>query len=600
MKKKYILMHKNDPTASLILDDTTNQVEGYQSMQADKAPFLGTCDLTKIRKWWQMRAVPASRKTMQDMIRRAGYLNSSEYLAKNLAISVTDAYWICPIDSNLEYEDVKFTNLTYVNVDKIPFHSDTSYDVNASLGGQMDKYWDLNFRPPVLVKKATAHFGQQAANEVFATILHTMQKIDIPFVSYRAERAEDGGLLCKCKAFTSDRKEFVPAYEVLNSEKIPNSVNYYQSYINICVKHGLDLDVIQRFMDYQTLTDFLLSNEDEHLCNFGVLRNPDTLEFLGPAPIFDSGNSMFYQDDRKTPYKRSELLKRPITSFYATEEKMLSNVKDANVVDLDRLPSVDQVMEFYTKAGLPEVYASCICQNYQTKVDMVYDLQGGKKISFYNEKMVEKKYEEMKKEADSSLFYCLDGLSCKQKTEKECQLKQDLLAKGYHFVPENTLFPINGVDQENKWIVEQKKILDGLIPQQTKNQEKDFTTISMNEILMEREVVGLSCDNQDVIWTIAFARLRQASLNGYSIIFSVPLISREFQKKILNLFYDNPQMMKKLITVFPDRIDDRIESKDEYFGVKEFVPPSQDDGWNSFEQFGDPSILEELYGRCQD
>ena len=585
MKKKYILMHKNDPTASLILDDTTNQVEGYQSMQADKAPFLGTCDLTKIRKWWQMRAVPASRKTMQDMIRRAGYLNPSEYLAKNLAISVTDAYWICPIDSNLEYEDVKFT-----------FHSDTSYDVNASLGGQMDKYWDLNFRPPVLVKKATTHFGQQAANEVFATILHTMQKTDIPFVSYRAERAEDGGLLCKCKAFTSYRKEFVPAYEVLHSEKIPNSVNYYQFYINICVKHGLDLDVIQRFMDYQTLTDFLLSNEDEHLCNFGVLRNPDTLEFLGPAPIFDSGNSMFYQDDRKTPYKRSELLKRPITSFYATEEKMLSNVKDANVVDLDRLPSVDQAMEFYTKAGLPEVYASCICQNYQTKVDMVYDLQGGKKISFYNEKMVEKKYEEMKREADSSLFYCLDGLSCEQKTEKECQLKQDLLAKGYRFVPENTLFPINGVDQENKWIVEQKKILDGLIPQQTKNQEKDFTTISMNEILMEREVVGLSCDNQDVIWTIAFARLRQASLNGYSIIFSVPLISREFQKKILNLFYDNPQRMKKRITVFPDRIDDRIESKDEYFGVKEFVPPSQDDGWNSFEQFGDPSILEELYG----
>ncbi|MFN2926487.1 hypothetical protein ACKX2L_06130 [Lachnospiraceae bacterium YH-ros2228] len=600
MKKKYILMHKNDQTASLILDDTTNQIEGYQSMQADKAPFLGTCDLTKIRKWWQMRAVPASRKTMQDMIRRAGYLDSSEYLAKNLAISVTDAYWICPINSNLEYEDVKLTNLTYVNVDKVPLHSDTSYDVNASLGGQMDKYWDLNFRPPVLVKKATTHFGQQAANEVFATILHTMQKTDIPFVSYRAERAEDGGLLCKCKAFTSDRKEFVPAYEVLHSEKIPNNVNYYQSYINICVKHGLDLDVIQRFMDYQTLTDFLLSNEDEHLCNFGVLRDPDTLEFLGPAPIFDSGNSMFYQDDRKTPYKRSELLKRPITSFYATEEKMLSNVKDANVVDLDRLPSIDQAMEFYTKAGLPEVYASCICQNYQTKVDMVHDLQSGKKLSFYNEKMVEKKYEEMKKEANSSLFYCLEGLSCEQKTEKESQLKQDLLAKGYRFAPENTLFPINGVDQENKWIVEQKKILDGLIPQQTKNQEKAFTMISMNEILREREAAGLSCDNQDVIWTIAFARLRQASLNGYSIIFSVPLINREFQKKILNLFYDNPQMMKKRITVFPDRIDDRIESKDEDFGAKEFVPPSQDDGWNSFEQLGDPSILEELDGRGLD
>lgn len=30
------------------------------------------------------------------------------------------------------------------NEGKIPYHNATSYDYNASLGGQMEKYWDLD------------------------------------------------------------------------------------------------------------------------------------------------------------------------------------------------------------------------------------------------------------------------------------------------------------------------------------------------------------------------------------------------------------------------------------------------------------------------
>lgn len=42
------------------------------------------------------------------------------------------------------------------------------------------------------------------------------------------------------------------------------------------------------------MTDYLLSNTDRHMNNISVVRNPDTLEILGMAPIYDSGNSMFY------------------------------------------------------------------------------------------------------------------------------------------------------------------------------------------------------------------------------------------------------------------------------------------------------------------
>lgn len=34
--------------------------------------------------------------------------------------------------------------------------------------------------------------------------------------------------------------------------------------------------------------------------NIAIIRNPDTLEMLGYAPIYDSGNSMFYN----IPYEK--------------------------------------------------------------------------------------------------------------------------------------------------------------------------------------------------------------------------------------------------------------------------------------------------------
>ncbi len=104
-------------------------------------------------------------------------------------------------------------------------------------------------------------------------------------------------------------------------------------------------------MDYQIMTDFIISNTDEHLMNFGVLRDADTMQFIGPAPIFDSGNSMFFKDDWTIPYSRAGLLERPITSFYKTEDKILAKVRDRKVVKLDLLPSPAEVKDFYMRAG---------------------------------------------------------------------------------------------------------------------------------------------------------------------------------------------------------------------------------------------------------
>lgn len=41
-------------------------------------------------------------------------------------------------------------------------------------------------------------------------------------------------------------------------------------------------------------SDFVMTNTDRHLLNFGVRRYTETLQFVDLSPYFDIGNSMFF------------------------------------------------------------------------------------------------------------------------------------------------------------------------------------------------------------------------------------------------------------------------------------------------------------------
>lgn len=389
--EKYILLHKNDPCAVLGIDEDNGALTYASIQRQELAPFLGGANVRLMKKWWEARAVPGSRRDMEQIIRDAGCINSQGYLAKNLALSLTDTYWICPSDMDLHWSDVSLYSYGQSRVKKIPYHNATSYDPNASLGGQMDKYWDLSTVIPELVKNSYRFFGQQSLNELLAAEIHRRQGAGIPYVNYTVEHTEDGGISCRCQAFTSDKQEFVSAYEVLSSEKISNSVSGYDAFIQIGEKHGVDHELLQNFMDYQTAIDFVISNTDRHLNNFGLLRDTSSLQMIGPAPVFDCGNSMFYADLPARPYSRAQLLSRKITSFHDKEEKMLRHIRNKQLVRYDLLPEPGEISDFYERHGVPSSRAEIIAGSYANKLSLFRDFQQGKTISFYQEKKVEQK-----------------------------------------------------------------------------------------------------------------------------------------------------------------------------------------------------------------
>lgn len=79
--------------------------------------------------------------------------------------------------------------------------------------------------------------------------------------------SDDNGILTCCNAFTSEGVEFVSAYEVLRSRKLRKDRSDYDQYIDICEENGLSRETMQDYMDYLILSDFAITNIDEHLQN---------------------------------------------------------------------------------------------------------------------------------------------------------------------------------------------------------------------------------------------------------------------------------------------------------------------------------------------
>ena len=94
--------------------------------------------------------------------------------------------------------------------------------------------------------------------------------------------------------------EYLNAWWVMNYEDQGNK-DLYTHFIDICKQNNIK-NVKER-IDEMIALDFIIGNEDRHRGNFGILRNAETLEWLGIAPIFDNGNSFFFdQEDEELNY----------------------------------------------------------------------------------------------------------------------------------------------------------------------------------------------------------------------------------------------------------------------------------------------------------
>ena len=390
LSQSFILKQKNNDVAQLRLNDD-GEIEAYSVFDIKRMPYLASERERDLYKWWTDRAIPEGRERLSALLNENGCTRPSEFLMKNLGLSLTDTYWLCPINYDLSWEDVNL----YTHGGKIlHFHEGNgrihySTSPNAAVTGSLDKEAVHYSDGWYLEKRYNPKYpdGQQNVNEIFVSELHRLQGWD-SYTPYTVSIDDKGkAYLCSSKYFTGEDRELVPAYEVTGGDKSDyNGKEDLNMFVDICSKNGLDNSSVQNFLDYMIAMDYIISNSDRHWHNFGILRDPETLRFLSMAPIYDNGNSMFF--DEIYTQKRLGLLSIENTGIEKLETDRLNLIHNKNIIDTDYLLTPKDVKEFYIKYGISEDRAELISSAYGLKLDLFLEFQHGFTIS-YNREMFE-------------------------------------------------------------------------------------------------------------------------------------------------------------------------------------------------------------------
>ncbi len=345
---KYTLIHKNVAVADIEIDETLGGVTKIRNITAKEHLPVGTIRIQRddevvdryaFNQWWTGRSIPASRMGVTDALETLGIYNTKLLLTKCLGLSLSDHYWIKPYNKNILWEDVNF------------FDNDFSDDIGDVLFGMNGKNADFDFVSPdntsdgnlqkrwkiidgkrCLLKSGSTPFRQQPFNEVIATLV--MNKLGIEHIPYTITWI-DSKPYSICEDFVTKDTELISAWRVLQLRQKENHESCYLHYVNICKELGID---IVPALDRMIVLDYIIANEDRHFNNLGLLRDANTLEWIGAAPIFDSGTSLWYDTSARgistydipcKPFKKkhSEQL-RMVSSFDWLDISKLNGIED--------------------------------------------------------------------------------------------------------------------------------------------------------------------------------------------------------------------------------------------------------------------------------
>jgi hypothetical protein len=246
----------------------------------------------------------------------------------------------------------------------------------------MKKKWVIQDGIRYLLKVNFNDYGQQAVNERIASRLHELAGWK-NYVHYQLQTINTEGGKYPCSLgplFTSNETEFVSAYQLIRNFKFRNDRSSYQSIIEQASVHGMPENEVCRQLQYTILSDFLLSNTDRHFNNFGFLRDSENGRFLSMAPIYDTGNSLFYHQDI-IPTGES-LLNIAVSSFRKREVDMLQYIEDQSLLDIGRLSGFpDEVFQLLSEnTDMPEDRAAKISGTVEEKMKYLDMFYNGKKI----------------------------------------------------------------------------------------------------------------------------------------------------------------------------------------------------------------------------
>ena len=345
---KCILMNKNTKVLSADYQPSLGVfTDIYDIYNIDFAPVILKNVYNKekdlkiiLSNWFKGRGIPLWRDDLDLLLSKLNISAPAELLDKAFGLSLSDQYWIKPYDSKIEYKDInffehdfndtEFTDATFSN------STETSTKIslispNNTTDGRLKKTWIIEEGKRYLLKGGYKNEVLQPFNEALASMISS--RLGFNHVTYILEVIKDK-VVSKCECFINENTELVSAYQILynNCDKD----NAYETYINLLEKHGIK--DARSSLENMFILDYIMLNEDRHLNNFGIIRDVQTLNWIGTAPIFDTGESLNIID-----YSDEEVIINGDGRFFynvSNFDNILDNIKDLKKYDLNKLDGI--------------------------------------------------------------------------------------------------------------------------------------------------------------------------------------------------------------------------------------------------------------------
>lgn len=303
----YLLCHKDIETLLLDFDSNGSFVSSGEILNELHLPISIQGKIKQkglnraTQEWWESRSIPSSRQNLKQVLDLLGVNNLYLLKKQSFGLSLSDHYWIKPINSYLTYKQVNFFensfseelgNFLFLN--SMNRTSKISPSPELTTDGWLKKRWKIINNQRILLKGSSNKNNAEAYNEVFAYKACELLNIECtPYSLINANKDEiNPKLYSACPNFIDLNTELVSALDFFLLRTKTNNESDLTNFLELAKSFNMP-NVLEKLSNMMVL-DYLIRNEDRHYCNFGFLRNPNTLEWIGVAPLFDNGTSMNY------------------------------------------------------------------------------------------------------------------------------------------------------------------------------------------------------------------------------------------------------------------------------------------------------------------
>lgn len=375
---RYTLMQKDYKVMELTISDDCTQIIGIGTIYDDRRIPVGmSMPFQKaMNHWWHRRAIPASRSGLSQALRTLHLHAPEELLTKCFGLSLSDQYWVKPENVDVTWEDVNFFDHPFSeDVGNILFGNkpvSSSFSMmspDGSVNGWLKKKWKIIGGKRCLLKGGS-NFWSEPFGEVIAARI--ADRLEISHTAYwLGYEGKHHAPVSVCKDFITRDTELVEAGAIAGTLERQPEESKYAHFCRCC--EALHIPDYERSLDEMLVLDYLIANQDRHMGNFGAVRNADTLEYLGMAPLFDCGTSLRYDTPDVYIEPDINVESQPFCSFH---DEQIRLVQHPERFDLSALQGID--MEINTlladeraRAYISSNRAEKIVQVVMTRIKML-------------------------------------------------------------------------------------------------------------------------------------------------------------------------------------------------------------------------------------